>query len=292
MTRTVTSAGSGGGTTVFTPAVNNWMSGTFGTGLIQLFAQNGSYTWTCPTGISSVRVRVWGAGAAGGSSNANAGGGGGGFAMGTYTVVAGTAYGVTVGVGGYNGGEAGGSSSFGSFISATGGSGGNDSSAHAGGTGSGGVINYEGGSTNGGYCGGGGAGSLFGHGGNGAYSNGNYVIRNPGPVTAGSGGGYGASGTTQMNSWTWSNSGLRGIDQAWPLGGATDTSSQYNWPSNQIKSLDELGTGGGSNRFGSGFALNGGGGAVSNGSVGGWPGGGGGPGSQGYGANGCVVVEY
>lgn len=290
MTRTITTSGSGS-STVSPPPVNNWISGTFGTGLIQLFAQNGSYTWTCPSGISSVRVRVWGAGAAGGSSNGHAGGGGGGFAMGTYTVVAGTNYEVTVGAGAETSGTSGGTSSFASLISATGGSSANDSSSHDGGSGTGGTVNYEGGKANGSYCGGGGAGSLFGHGGNGSYG-GNYNVRSPGPVTAGSGGGYGASGQTQMNSWLWLNSGLRGIDQNFYLGGSTDTSSQYNWPINQIKSLDELGTGGGSNKYSGGFALNGGGGGCASASTGGWPGGGGGPGGNGYGANGCVVVEY
>ena len=100
----------------------------------QLFTASG--TWTTPTGVT--KVKVWCMGAGGGSATANYGcvyggnGGYGGFALGLYTVVPGTIYTVTVGTGGnsaYTGGSgsvsgtAGGSTSFGSFISATGGGG-------------------------------------------------------------------------------------------------------------------------------------------------------------------------
>jgi hypothetical protein len=88
----------------------------------------GSLTWTAPTGVTRVKVTCIAGGGAGGSTdpdgNNGGTGGGGGFAVGVYTVTPGTAYSVTVGVGGTGNGGSGGSSSFSSLISATGGSGG------------------------------------------------------------------------------------------------------------------------------------------------------------------------
>lgn len=61
-------------------------------------------TWTCPTGITSILVRLWGGGGAGGGSTTNPGGGGGG-AGGQYvekiiSVTAGNTYDLTRGAGG------------------------------------------------------------------------------------------------------------------------------------------------------------------------------------------------
>jgi hypothetical protein len=105
-----------------------------------------SATWVKPDGVDEVDVFVLGAGGGGGGGNtvyaAPAGGGGAG-AYGTRHNIAVTAdVTVTVGVGGAGGaigannGSAGGSSSFGAFITANGGSGGayNAASAAAGGT--------------------------------------------------------------------------------------------------------------------------------------------------------------
>ena len=70
-------------------------------------------TWTCPTGVTSIDVELWGAGGAGGSaSTASAasgtrlagGGGAGSYVKKTLTVVPGTAYNVTVAGGGFPGG--------------------------------------------------------------------------------------------------------------------------------------------------------------------------------------------
>jgi hypothetical protein len=70
-------------------------------------------TWTCPTGVTSIDVELWGAGGAGGSaSQASAtsgtrlagGGGAGSYVKKTLTVVPGTSYNVTVGGGGFPGG--------------------------------------------------------------------------------------------------------------------------------------------------------------------------------------------
>jgi hypothetical protein len=100
------------------------------------FTTQGTFTWTCPTGVTRVWARVVGAGGGGGttplySGLVGAAGGGGGISEGWYTVVPATVYNVVVGIGG-NGqaliaggaGASGGTSSFGAFTSATGGTGG------------------------------------------------------------------------------------------------------------------------------------------------------------------------
>ena len=118
------------------------------------YASSGTFTWTAPAGVTSVTVKVIGAGGAGGNDYGGGpspgGGGGGGGAMGTYTVIPGTGYAVTIGAGGTpSGNPNGGSSSFGSFLSATGGAaGGSDPnrSGGAGGVGAGGsTLNGTGG---------------------------------------------------------------------------------------------------------------------------------------------------
>ncbi len=97
----------------------------------QMFNTSGS--WTVPTGVTSVTVRVWGAGGGGGgstgSSSAKGGGGGGGaFREATLTVVPGNTISYTIGTGGAGGtagnaGAAGTSTSFG-VVTAGGGNGG------------------------------------------------------------------------------------------------------------------------------------------------------------------------
>ncbi len=71
----------------------------------QTYTFSTSGTWTCPAGVTTITVQCWGAGGAGGSANitgtqVGAGGGGGGYTEKTYTVVPGTVYPVTVGIGG------------------------------------------------------------------------------------------------------------------------------------------------------------------------------------------------
>lgn len=106
----------------------------------QLFTS--STTWTCPANVTRVKVQViGGGGGGGGTTNANTSGGLGGCGVNYYTVVPGTVYTVTVGAGGAGGtiplnGSAGGTTSFGSFISATGGGGGIYSPASSGAWGS------------------------------------------------------------------------------------------------------------------------------------------------------------
>ena len=87
-----------------------------------LFTTAGTATWTCPTGVTKVFVIVIGGG--GGATGSDASGPG-GLAIGSYTVTPGTGYSYTVGAGGAGSwagiGTSGGTSSFSSFCSATGG---------------------------------------------------------------------------------------------------------------------------------------------------------------------------
>ncbi len=60
----------------------------------------GTYSWTCPPGVSSVLARMWGAGGSGGSAGAGypgGGGGGGGYEEVLIAVTAGTSYSIQVG---------------------------------------------------------------------------------------------------------------------------------------------------------------------------------------------------
>jgi hypothetical protein len=100
----------------------------FGSG-VQTFSGSGNFT--VPAGISQVEVEVWGGGSgsfASTSSQPSGGGSGGGYARKLVTkLVPGQVIGVTVGPGGGGGTNgtpagAGGTSSFGAFVSATGGS--------------------------------------------------------------------------------------------------------------------------------------------------------------------------
>jgi len=227
-------------------------TGVFGFGQVQVFPVSG--TFTVPAGVNNVRVRLWG----GGGAN---GGGGGGFAMRTIFNLAGLGFttiavtvpqAVTSGVGG--------TASFGSFVSATGGSSG--SADNPGGTGVGGDINTTGGFGRSSGAGGGVA-SMWGNGGDGG---------NP-PSSGASGGG--SSGT-----------GSRGA------AGLTGNGGSYNTTTSPLEmpkigpsfSIDLIGTGGGGGPEQSG--INGGGSGL--GASGGFPGGGG----VTRGAAGLVIVEY
>lgn len=95
-------------------------------GTSMVFNSAGSCTWTCPANVTYIELLVIGGGG-GGASNGNSGGYG-GYGLGTYTVVPGTAYAITIGAGGagwpsasHNGTAGGGTSSFSTIMSATGG---------------------------------------------------------------------------------------------------------------------------------------------------------------------------
>lgn len=121
------------------------------------YKTSGVYQWTVPAGVTKVYVKVAGGGGSGALQPLDSGpggGGGGGVSKRLVTVTPGSVIQVTVGAGGAsvttNGanGNAGGTSSFGTFCSATGGKGGVVAGASAGGQGSGGDINYSLGSGN------------------------------------------------------------------------------------------------------------------------------------------------
>ena len=75
----------------------------------------GTYTWTVPTGVTSIEVEIIGGGAAAsqptGSNTIGQGGSGGGVSVATKTVIPGETLTCVVGAGGYNYNQAGGSSS-------------------------------------------------------------------------------------------------------------------------------------------------------------------------------------
>ena len=145
--------------------------------LIGIMTYTQSSTWYKPPGCSRVLVKLVGGG--GGAAAYMESGGGGGYAERVIDVSNIDSVSVTVGAAGtlvsyYAAGGNGGTSSFGSFLSATGGYGSNRNYSHtggAGGVGSGGAINLYGGDgtghTNsaGNYPGGNGGSSFFGSGG-------------------------------------------------------------------------------------------------------------------------------
>lgn len=243
--------------------VFNPISGVFGNGNVRIFSSSG--TWTVPPGVANVRARCFGGGG-------GAGAGGGGFTMlAIYGLSGVTSVAVTVGAGGPPT-FAGGTSSFGSYCSATGGmwvSGGSG----AGGTGIGGDINTSGGFGQNTF-GGGGVGSLFGNGGNGGTAGGD-----PGKSGA-SGGGSGSTANNNGGNGIFGSGGSTA--NATTLPSVPPTSSMASF------SIDFIGTGGGGSYFQSG--INGGGGGY--GASGGYPGGGGGGTSTGTGAAGMVIVEW
>lgn len=65
------------------------------------WGSGGTYSWTCPGGVSAVLIRAWGSGGTGGSANGSfpGGGGGGGHIEVLVSVVAGTSYAITIGKG-------------------------------------------------------------------------------------------------------------------------------------------------------------------------------------------------
>lgn len=238
----------------------NPISGVFGTGQVQMYFTSG--TWSVPPGIGKVRARLWG----GGGYNV---GGGGGFSMRTiYDLTGVTSIAVTVGAGGTSGTTTGGTSSFGSYCSATGGA-----ASSTGGTGTGGDINNTGGT---GSSAGAGAASLIG--------NGSRAITNTATASGGAGGG-------SANSSRPGGNGFLGI------GGSINSNTPYTLltPTSGLQqfSIDFIGTGGGgavgqngTNGSGAGSS----GGIAANGR-GGIPGGGGGQ-STGPGGQGLVIVEW
>ena len=253
-------------------------------------------TWTVPDGVTSVNVFLFGGGGGGGSNarsegeeRAYGGGGGGGYmAKSTFTVTPKQSINVTIGAGGAVG-QAGGTTSFGSLLSAQGGSagenarvdgtrgyggkGGDGGSGGAGNTGT--YLSYFVNCGAGGNCAqfGGGAGSYEANGGNGG--------------TYGGGGGAGDSDSGSYSGGTGGQYGGAGGDSRQNGTDGTDTT---NIADIDFKGLGKAGTrysvvGGGGG--GGGYGGNGGEGGVYEGGGGGGYGGNGGNsggGGGGYGA--------
>ncbi|MBB4313010.1 glycine-rich domain-containing protein [Roseospira marina] len=166
--------------------------GLFGAGRWTVFVEPGEYEWTVPTGVTQIRARVVGGGGGGCGGNTTleytgTGGAGGGYAHGVFTVTPGQTLIITVAAGGIGGREntntlprAGGTSSVGALISATGGNPGvwitGSETPPTGGIGVGGDVQATGGGVAQGAGGGGGAGSQLGDGGMARGSGGGGVV--------------------------------------------------------------------------------------------------------------------
>ena len=162
---------------------------------VQYFTTSGTHTWTRPAGLQRVRVYVTGGGGGGALENTNtaSGGGAGGTAIELIEVASlGSTETVTVGASGadrsgsYGPGSNGGTSSFGSHCSATGGGGGTNTYTGGGGIGSNGDFNIRGGPGH--YSWGS---SRSGNGGNSFWAGGG---QGAGPNQAGTNGTFGSGG--------------------------------------------------------------------------------------------------
>lgn len=142
---------------------------------VTTYSWPGTYTYTIPTGVTTLSMEVFGAGGRGGN-NGTGGGGGGGYSFGVFTVVPGSTLAVKIGTPGVS--PTAGTSSVTGYIIATGGANGvtvanpNVGGGGAGGVGSGGSVNFTGGTGGGGYFtyfggGGGACASAAGNGNNG-----------------------------------------------------------------------------------------------------------------------------
>ena len=122
--------GGGGGKIVRSNTLTEYISSSVipsvSSGQLHTVVFGSSGSWTCPTGVTQVyAVVVGGAGGSyygGACSCVEISGENGGVAIGQYTVIPGSTYSITVGTGGIGASATpGGTSSFGSFCSATGG---------------------------------------------------------------------------------------------------------------------------------------------------------------------------
>ena len=168
----------------------------------QEYTTPGSFTWTCPAGVTSVCVVAVGAGGDGNGSN---GGGGGGLGWrNNISVTPGQSY--TLQVGGYSSGSSGTNSYFIDVNTVMGG-GGTNSQSGGGYTGDGGGAGGNGGNQSAGGGGGGGAGGYAGDGGTG----GNGVASpNSSQGTNGQGGGGGGASGCNHEGGAGGGVGLQG----------------------------------------------------------------------------------
>ena len=176
----------------------------------EIFTQSG--TWTCPAGVEKAFVRLFGGGGSGYEfasyhvgdlDKIGPGGGGGCMAYSELAVTPGTAYPVTIGAGGKfasNKAGSGGVTSFGTLLSANGGSGATGTKGGSGGSGGGGctVGEYNKYSID---TASGGDGTQFGGGGGGnAFTNSTYYEETYEGGNGGNGGTYGGGGGAGVTS--------------------------------------------------------------------------------------------
>lgn len=205
---------------------------------VQIF--NSSGTFTPPPGVTQAMALVWGGGGDGyqSSNQQSGGGGGGGFAQGIIAVTPGNGVSVTVGA-------KGGTSSFGAYLSATGGATATGITGGAGGSGSVGVganaplwsFTASGGAGGSAYsgvpsvCGGGGSGSPYGTGGKGGSG------RQFNNCYSTGGGGWGGDGggnvlisqipTLQGHLYASGGGGLKHCSDSYSGGGASKPSQLF-----------------------------------------------------------------
>jgi hypothetical protein len=251
-------------------SISNPITGTFGTGNVRFFfglprvAGGTVSNFVVPPGISSVRVRLWGAGNQEGTSS--------GFAIKTiYGLTAGQTIVVTAANAPTNSTRS--ASSFGAFVSVTGGE---TFASGLRGTGVGGDINYTGGKPFASGQGAAGTANVFGNASDGAnVGNGISGVSGAGSITnTDSNPSQGGDGIYGQGGFTYFASGF-GASFTLPKSGLDST----------MLNLDAVGTGGGGANRQNGIN---GGGAGNNG-LGGFPGGGG---AGATGGAGLVIVEW
>lgn len=150
------------GVTPSATTANQFLNSLRNLTMINMVAIKTTQAFIVPTGITKVRIQLWGGGGGGGGASGinsgGTGGGGGGYCDGTYNVAPSQSIMVTIGEGGDGGtiqnvygAKPGGTTSFGSLASATGGDAGIGSAGAAatgnvnGGIGVGGMLNEQGG---------------------------------------------------------------------------------------------------------------------------------------------------
>lgn len=177
------------------------------------FSTPGTHSWTVPPGVTNICIEAWGGGGRGGSGFSSGqpggGGGGGGYGYQCFTVSPGTTYNLNIGAGGSSGTGNGGSSTFGTLITVTGGNSGTAGTSTVIGTGGVGgsstasfnITGSNGGSGTSINANSGGKGANGGVGGSGPGNT--NATANPGTIPGGGGGG----GSSNNGTWHYQTPG-------------------------------------------------------------------------------------